>query len=590
MMEELSDRKLTSRQFFRLLPIQVLLVMVQSVNGIISSIFGSNFANPSTMSAMGLYSPIGLLIATISGILVSGSQIMCGKYMGRNQVDRMHHIFSLDVKISILVSLLITGIMLAFSLAGGSAVFTDDAEDRAELTKYMYGQAVGILPFVLGSQFFAFLSLENQNRRTMIATIADIVVNLVANVVLVVGLKMGTFGVSLACSLGSIAFLLVQAQYYLAGKSSMKYLRTGPVMKDFKDVLKMGYPGGLVNLYQTIRGLIVNALIVHYVGSAGLRALTASGAVLGVLWALPNGFVAVSRMLMSVAIGEEDRTSLADIMRVVVRRCIPLMCLVCGAVIALGEPLTNLFFHDSSEPVYDMTVMAFRLLPICMPLSVFAMNFTCYSQTIGRQGIIHVESFLDGVVCVAGFSALLVPVIKMNGVYLANILNGIVCLLLFVVYAIIRLKRFPRNMEELMVIPETLGVAGNERMDITVRRMEEVTDVSEKVIEFCRKHGVDERRSFFAGLFLEEMAGNVVGHGFGKDRRKHTVDIRVVHKAEDVILRIKDDCIPFDPKERMNMVTDDDPIRNIGIRIVYNSAAEVNYQNILGLNVLMIRI
>ncbi len=589
-MEALSDRKLISRLYFRLLPIQILLGMVQSVNGIISSIFGSNFANPSTMSAMGLYSPIGLLIATISGILVSGSQIMCGKYMGRNQVERTQHVFSLDIKLSIVISILITGIMLAFSLAGGTAVFTDDAEDRAELAKYMYGQAAGILPFVLGSQLFAFLSLENQNRRTMIATLADIAVNLAANAVLVGGLKMGTFGVSLACSLGNVAFLLVQAQYYLAGKSSMKYLRTGPVLKDFKDVLKMGYPGGLVNLYQTIRCLIVNGLIVHYVGSAGLRAFTASGAVLGVLWALPNGFVAVSRMLMSVAIGEEDRTSLADVMRVVVRRCVPLMCLVCGAVMALGEPLTNLFFHDPSEPVYDMTVMAFRLLPLCMPLAVFALNFTCYSQTIGRQGIIHVESFLDGLVCVAGFSALLVPAMKMNGVYLANILNGIVCVLLFVVYAIIRLKRFPRNMEELMVIPADFGVADHERMDLTVRRMEEVTTVSERVAEFCRERGIDERRSYFAGLFLEEMAGNVVGHGFRKDKKDHTVDIRVVHKGEDVILRIKDDCIPFDPKERMNMVTDEDPFRNIGIRMVYNSAAEVTYQNILGLNVLMIRI
>ena len=75
-----------------------------------------------------------------------------------------------------------------------------------------------------------------------------------------------------------------------------------------------------------------------------------------------------------------------------------------------------------------------------------------------------------------------------------------------------------------------------------------------------------------AGLFLEEMAGNVVEHGFTKDDKKHTVDIRVVHKNEDVILRIKDDCVPFDPGERQKM------------------AESVQYQNILGLNVLTIRI
>lgn len=589
-MEALSDRKLISRQYFRLLPIQILLVLVQSINGIISSIFGSNFGDPNTMSAIGLYSPISLLIATISSIFVSGSQIMCGKYMGRNQIERVRQIFSLDVKLSIMISGLITVIMLVFTLAGGAALFTDDPGDRAGLTQYMYGQLPGILPFFLGSQLFAFLSMENKNRRTMAATLTDIAVNLVANVVLVVILKMGTLGVSIAFSLGCVAFYIVQAQFYFTGKTEMRFRRDGPILQNTKDVLKMGYPGALVNLYQTIRGLVVNGLIVRFVGSAGLAAFATSGSLLGILWALPNGYVAVTRMLMSVAIGEEDRQSLADIMRVVVRRCIPLMCLVSGILIALGEPLTNLFYHDASAPVYKMTVMAFRLLPVCMPLSVFTMCLTCYSQTIGRQGIIHIESLLDGVICVSAFSALLVPAMKMNGVYLANILNGIVCILVFVVYAAIRLKRIPSNMEELMVIPKDFGVTDNERMDLSIRRMEEVTTVSARVIDFCRTRGIDEKRSFFAGLFLEEMAGNVVGHGFGKDRKTHSVDIRVVHKADDVILRIKDDCIPFNPKERLDMVTDEDPFRNIGIRMVYDSAAEVTYQNILGLNVLMIRI
>ena len=589
-MEAKSDRKLISKQYFRLLPIQVLLLLVQSINGIVSSVFGTNYGDPHTMSAVGLYGPLNMLIATIIAILVSGSQIMCGKYMGRNQIDRTHHIFSLDIKISIFVSFILTVLMLIFTVVGGASVFTDDLEDQKALTQYMYGQLFGILPFGLGSQLFAFLSMENQTRRTMAATISDIVVNLVANLVLVVGLKMGTFGVSLSYSLGSVAFYAVQAHYYLTGKSSMRYSRSGPVLKDFLDVVKAGYPGALCNLYQTIRGLIVNALIVKYVGSDGLAAFATSGSVLGLLWALPNGYNAVTRMLMSVAVGEEDRQSLADIMRVIVRKCIPLMGLVCGVVMVLGGPLTSFFYHDPTAPVYRMTVSAFRLLPICMPFSVFLMSYIPYLQTIGRRLVIHIESFLDGVVFVSAFSAILVPVIKMNGVYVANILNGICCVLFFIIYAIIRLKRFPRNMEELMVIPAEFGVSVNERMDLTVRRMEEVTTVSERVSVFCREHGVDERRSYFAGLFLEEMAGNVVSHGFGKDRKKHSVDIRVVHKEKDVILRIKDDCIPFDPKERMEMVSDEDPFRNIGIRMVYDSAAEVNYQNILGLNVLLIRI
>jgi hypothetical protein len=48
--------------------------------------------------------------------------------------------------------------------------------------------------------------------------------------------------------------------------------------------------------------------------------------------------------------------------------------------------------------------------------------------------------------------------------------------------------------------------------------------------------------------------------------------------------------VPFDPGERQKLAEGDDIIKNIGIRMVFRAASEVKYQNILGLNVLTIRI
>ena len=41
------------------------------------------------------------------------------------------------------------------------------------------------------------------------------------------------------------------------------------------------------------------------------------------------------------------------------------------------------------------------------------------------------------------------------------------------------------------------------------------------------------------GLSVEEMAGNIVTHGFEKDRKRHSVDLRIAYKDENLILRIK---------------------------------------------------
>ena len=218
------------------------------------------------------------------------------------------------------------------------------------------------------------------------------------------------------------------------------------------------------------------------------------------------------------------------------------------------------------------------------------MHFVCYGQISGKHSMVHSLSLLDGVVCVVGFTALLIRPVGMNSVYIANVLNGVVTTLVILGYARLKKKRFPRNMDDLMVIPDDFGAEENARLDLSIRSMEDVVSVSERVQSFCLSRGIDARRAYLAALSMEEMAGNIVDHGFRKDQKRHSVDVRVVHKDDDLILRIKDDCVPFDPGERRQIAENDDITKNIGIRMIFKLARDVQYQSILGLNVLTIRV
>ena len=86
------------------------------------------------------------------------------------------------------------------------------------------------------------------------------------------------------------------------------------------------------------------------------------------------------------------------------------------------------------------------------------------------------------------------------------------------------------------------------------------------------------------------MAGNIVTHGFIRDNKKHSVDIRVICRNQDIILRMRDDCRAFNPSERLKVHKADEDFRNIGIRIAYSLAKEVNDQNLLDQNVLTLRL
>ena len=51
------------------------------------------------------------------------------------------------------------------------------------------------------------------------------------------------------------------------------------------------------------------------------------------------------------------------------------------------------------------------------------------------------------------FSFILIPSLKMNGLYISNVLNGFLCAAVIAAGAWIALKRFPRSMEDLMAVP-----------------------------------------------------------------------------------------------------------------------------------------
>lgn len=586
-----SDFKMLLGSCYRLLPIQVLLAAVGAVNGIVSSLFASNFVGTDAMSAIGLYAPLNSFLVAVSTMMMGGSQIICGKYMGKQQVAGMQRVFSVNMLASASFSVLTALVFLAAGMLDLTAIFTADPVVRGHFNHYLIGVALGIVPQIAGQQLSGFLSLENKNRLTTAAGIAYILVNLILDYLFVAVLGMGAFGLALASSLGLWVFAGVQVLYYIRGKSLLRLrFERSAGSKESLEIIKIGAPGALSYGYQALRGLIVNLLMLQFVGSAGISAFAASNSFLGLFWAVPGGMLAVSRMLISVSVGEEDRASLQNVMRIMFFRYLPLMSAISALLIIFAVPLTRMYYQDPADPVFMMTVWGFRILPLSMPLSIIYMHFVCYAQVSGKKLMMHLLPMVDGVLGAAIPTALLIPFMGMNSVYWANVINGIITTLIIVGYAWIQNKHVPRNMSDLMVIPKEFGVPHTDRLDITVRNMGEVVFTSRNVQDFCLEKGIDARRSYYAALMVEEMAGNIVSHGFSKDRRKHSVDLRISYKDQELILRIKDDCVPFDPAEQRQIIAPEDPVKNIGIRIVFSLAQDIRYQNILGMNALTIRL
>ncbi len=576
--------KIIPRLYMKLLPIQILLVIIGGMNSIIDNAFAANLLGSDAMAVTGLFSPVSNLLNAINTLIFGGSQVLCGRYLGKHMRDRTDSIFSLDMVAIILVSIMLT---LACEIIPGpiGTALGASQEQVGNLASYIRGFAIG-LPFLcIGTQFTAFLQLESQEKRSYIAVGSMFVLNAFFNWLFLAVFKMGLFGLGLSTAISNFAFCLIQALHYFSGKSILRFSMKSIRISDLPEILLNGLPGAVNQACIFLRGVIINHLIALHVGEAGLSALSAISSFGCVYWAVPAGVTSAVIVLGSVYAGEEDREGLMVLMKTFLKRGLGLEILISLVFSACCVPLTRIFFQDPAAPVYSMTMMGFMLFPLSSPISTITIGLSNYYHCMQRERIVRIISVVDGIIGPALFAVFLIPAFGMNGMWFTQILGCTVSALVPYVYAAVYNKKPWLSLREIMCFPEGFGVPDEDRIDISVHSIDEVINISKRIWDFCEAHGIGEKQKNCASLCVEELAGNIVQHGF-TDGKKHCIDIRVSYVKGDVMLSLKDDGKPFNPTEAAKLFDPDDKAHNIGLRIATKITKRMSYQNTFGLNIL----
>ena len=579
-----------SSLFSKLLPVQVLTYLLGTLNVMADGLFAGNFVGSAAMSAIGFYYPLSRIMITIGEVMFGGTQVVCGQFMGRNQSDKISGVFTLNI-ISVTAFGLLMGAVMYLFAGPMSSAFGAEGDAYVQLKGYIIGSAFSVIPQLLCQQFTSFLSMQRREKYVTVTSVLFIIISIVSNFLFVNILHLEMFGLALATAISYWIFAILLAASYFTKKSSIKFKIKEIEFKVLGKILKYGYVSALSSFYQIIRGFVLNYLLCRYGGMDAVAALAAYNTLGSFLFSFPLGIVSVYRLLASVSTGDEDRTMLKKVSKVAMMK-FGLITLVFSVLICIfAVPCTYIFFRNPAETVFALTVLVFRIYPLSIAFSLICMLFVAYGQVMKKNALVQVLSFFDGLGGTLLFGFMLSPLFGFVGLLWTQVLNGIFTNVIVLIFAIAGKKRIPKNLEDLLCIPDGFGADDENRMDITLITLESVVKISEQIQEFCLSKNIDERRSYFAALSLEEMAGNVLKHGFTKDKRNHHVDVRVTNISENLTLRIMDDCPTFNPMEREKFFDPaHDKVSNIGVRIVHSLSSDMTYQNLLGLNVLTIKI
>ena len=128
------------------------------------------------------------------------------------------------------------------------------------------------------------------------------------------------------------------------------------------------------------------------------------------------------------------------------------------------------------------------------------------------------------------------------------------------------------------------GADPSDVFEMSVIDMDSAIGASEQINEFCNVKGLGKKMAMLVSLCVEEVVVNIIEHGFTKDDKAHSADVRLVVDDARCIIRVRDNCVSFDPTRYLELHESNDPAHHIGIRMVTAMVNDINYINSLGLN------
>ncbi len=569
------------KPFLKLLPIQIAAVTAGSVNSLIDTLLTGRYIGPEAVAGIGFFSPM-LTVTFLFYVILRGTTILCGRAIGSGRRNDVISLFSTAV-----VAVTGYGLLLGIGcfcfrsplagLLGASGNTADYLQD------YIAGYAPGI-PFLCATTaLLTYLPCNNELNKSYYAMGFMVVSNTALDFLLVSVLKMGTLGMGLATAVSYALSALAMIPVFLKKTKAYHFEWKLVSFRNIRETIRLGLPEALFNLGVTFRSYLINLTVMGSIGAAGIAALNVENTLLCFLGAVPQGAGNAFTLMASIYFGERDRDSLKALTGFSLRTGL----LVSGAVTALlmagSGMISGFFFPEGGEAGR----LAQEMLLCFASAFLFNTGFILWSRLLqieDHMKIVNVMNFMEQLfIAAAAIGGM--QLIGVTAVWLAQPAAEIFSLLSIGIWITAGMGRLPRSAEEWMKLPQDFGAKAEDVLEATVDSLEEVARLSRGIMDFLENRGVARRTSSIVGLCVEEMAGNVISYG-RKDGKAHTVEIRVVAE-EQLVVRVRDDCPAFDPKQRIDQFEPEDPAKNIGIRMIGKLTKQMDYHTDAGVNTLL---
>lgn len=585
------------REFF--LPTLLITASI-NITSVIDSIIIGNLIGPEALAATVLCVPIMTIITCIEMILGFGGSTVATIAKAEHKFLKTKQVFTTSI-----LALLIVGILMAILgtvfLGDISNILSQGNQQLFQLVNDYLGFIFLGTPLMLLSLGFSyFIRAEGKpNLATMVFIVAN-VVNVIMDVVFIKYANMGIMGGSLATLVGYCFGMILVIRYLISKDRVTKFTnKIGNIFKTLKSIFELGLSPASGQIFMFLKILIINSLVIITLGSSGAVAMATCFDVLLIVSILVAGVCETFSPIVAVLYAEKDNNAVKFVMKHSFKIAIIISMLITISIIILPNVIVQIYGITGSENI-SATIDALRIFSLSFVGVTITFIMLFYNQAIGQNKLSFLISICEGLLILIPVAYILSNIIGIYGIWISFSIAEITTILIILVSVKIISSKSKGKYKGFLLLERSDDF---EIFDLTIKGLNEVMDLSEKIIDFSESKGLSEKTSVYLGMAIEEILVNIINynnnqdnnqnnlinnrkkannkkkHAFNKKKKLDFIDILIKIGKREVILSFKDSGIEYDPTVQSEDVQEFD-----NITVLKKISGKISYSRILGLN------
>ncbi len=558
----------------------LLMSMAINTSTFIDTLIVGNTLGPINISAMALIAPIITFINLIYWMVGLGGSLLVSVSKAERNEKKADMYFTLSMVLLAVIGVLFSAFGIIF-LDNIVSTLTNNPALAVLVKKFLGVYFLGS-PFLFVLMGIAyFIRADGKPRLSFYALLISNVVNLILDLVFILGLGMDIGGAALATISGYAVGTVFIMQYFFAKDRTMHFISLVKCKLSLVyDIITSGFPSASGQLFLTIKLFLINTFIALVAGKQGLTAFSVYYNSMFMVYIFLIGTAQSMSPIASIYYQEKDYSGV----KFTIERSLKI-------VLASGTAFTILFLvfpslllnlfgvtdpEDMAVGINALRILSFSIIGTGI---TFLMMF--YTQAIQRKKLSFAISITEGLLIPVVCAYALSGIMGVNGIWISLVIAEIGTILMIYFVTKITSERSDGKFSGFFLL-------GNYKdtpvLDVTIHSsVEDVVGLSEKLIDFTKENGVDEKVALRIGMAVEEMAVNTIKFN---NNEIECIDILSKIEEDEITIAFKDPGKEFNPSTYT--CEEKDSFENI--EVLQKIADDISYARLIGLNSTVITI